>query len=297
MKPLLVATDDGRMTTSALSFAATYGTERRVPVEVVAFVEPLSDLPMPLPHRDELEEAHARGVDQGIRTHIRDTVGATNWPVHVRMGRPAPVIATVARERDAGMILLAVDPNGTQGSAIAVELLHLTDQPVLFVHGGALPRIAVVGVDFSEASTRAAKDAARLVGPDGVIHLVHVKPSLDFPAASVWGWEPCYACAVDTAFDRLARQLADDGAGSVERHYRSGEPVQELLAAAEEVDADLLAAGSDGYMCDGRVVVGRVARRLVAEATISVLAMPVTTSINGPFAPPASVRTASVSAA
>lgn len=285
MKPLLVATDGGGLAVSALGFAAAYSAEHGVPVEVVAFVAPLSDLRMPLPHRAELEEAHARGVDEGIRARIRDTVGPVDWPIHVRLGRPAPVVATVARERNARMILLAVDPGRDGDDPVAVELLHLADQPVLVGHGGTLPRTAVVGVDFSTASLGAAEAAAVLVGP-GAIHLVHVKPSLDFPAASVWGWEPCYACAVDGAFDRLVRKLSTLGPATVERHDRAGDAVEELRAAVDELEADLLAVGSDGYMCDGRAVVGRVARKLLAGPPTAVLAMPVVTTITGPFAPP-----------
>lgn len=286
MKPLLVATDGGGLAMSALGFAATYSAEHGVPVEVVAFVAPLSDLRMPLPHRVELEQAHARGVDEGIRGCIRDTVGPVDWPIHVRLGRPAPVVATVARERNARMILLAADSGRDGDDSVSIELLHLADQPVLVGHGGTLPRTAVVGIDFSTASVRAAEAAASLVGPAGAIHLVHVTPSLDFPAASVWGWEPCYAFAVAGAFDQLVRKVATLGPGTVERHDRAGDTVEELRAAVDELDADLLAVGSDGYMCDGRAIVGRVARKLLAGPATAVLAMPVVTAITGPFAPP-----------
>lgn len=286
MKVLLVATDGGRLAVNALGFAAAYSSAHGVPVELVAFVAPLSDLRVPLPHRVELEEAHARGVAEGIRGRIRDTIGPVDWPIHVRLGRPAPVVATVARARDARMILLAVDSRRDEEGAVAVELLHLADQPVLVVHDGTLPRTAVVGVDFSTASLRAAEATAALIGPAGVIHLVHVNPPLDFPAASVWGWEPCYAGALTGAFDQLARKLEAVGAGTVERHERAGDPVEELPSAVAELDGDLLAIGSDGYMCDGRAVVGRVARKLLAGPKAAVLAMPVMTTITGPFAPP-----------
>ena len=73
------------------------------------------------------------------------------------------------------------------------------------------------------------------------------------------------------------------GAGTVDRHCGSGSPPEELVKVAEEVEADLVAIGSDGYICNGRVVVGRVARRVLAEAPIPVLATPVVTSLEGPF--------------
>lgn len=278
--PLLVATDGGVSATIALEFAAAYAAAEGLPVEVLSVVEPLSDLPMALPHREELEEAHARGVAERVRERIRDSVGLVDWPVHVRLGRPAPTICTMARGRKARMILLGVDPKRSEGNAIAVELLHLAEAPVLVVHDGVPPRVAVVGIDFRNSSLRVAAEAAHIVGRDGVIHLVHVKPSLDFPAASVWGWGPCYEFAVEAAFERMGRELDAIGVGETHHHSRSGDPAEELMRAATELDAGLLAVGSDGYVCNGRVVVGRVARRILAEATTPVLATPVATSFD-----------------
>ncbi len=283
MDPLLVATDGGRSADGALELAAAYSAAHGVPVEVVSFVESLRDLPMQLPHRAELEQAHAHGIADSVREHVRNSVGPVDWPIHVKLGRPAPAICTTARARNARMILLGVDSKQGQGNEIAVELLHLAEKPVLVTQGGGIPRDAVIGVDFSASSVAAAEEAARLVGPGGRIHLVHVKPLLDFPAASVWGWGPCYECAVDGALDTLARRLTELGAGEVKRHNRCGDPAEELMTAVEELGSGLLAIGSDGYICNGRVVVGRVARKILAEASCAVLAMPVVTSLEGPF--------------
>ncbi len=283
MDPLLVATDGGRSADCALELAAAYSAVHGVPVEVVSFVEPLRDLPMALPHRAELEQAHAEGIAANVREHVRDSVGAVDWPIHVKLGRPAAAICTTARARNARMIFLGVDPRQNQANEIAVELLHLAEKPVLVTKGGGIPREVVIGVDFSTSSVSAAEEAARLVGPGGLIHLVHVKPLLDFPAASVWGWGSCYECAVDGALDKLADRLVELGAGEVKRLTRSGDPAEELMNAVEELGAGLLAIGSDGYICNGRVVVGRVARKILAEATSAVLAMPVVTSLEGPF--------------
>lgn len=269
---------------SALGFAAAFGAAQGIPVEVVSVVEPLSDLPMPLPHREELESANARAVAARVRQLIRDTVGSVDWPVHVRLGRPAPAICTTARSRGARMVVLGVDASRGEGNSVAVELLHLAEKTVLVAHGPGMPRVAVVGVDFRSSSLRAAEEAVRLVGSDGVIHLVHVRPPLDFPAASVWDWGRCYECAVAGAFDSLADALARVGAGEIRHQCRSGDPADELMTVATEVKADLLAIGSDGYICNGRVIVGRVARNVLANAPISVLATPVATTLDGTFA-------------
>lgn len=284
MDPLLVATDGGRASEAALEFASTYGAAHGVPVEVVSVVAPLSDLPVPLPHLTELETAHARDVEARVRRQLRDRLGPVDWPVHVRLGRHAPAICTTARERDARMIVLGVESaGGPDGNATAVELLHLAEKPVLVAQSGALPRSAVVGIDFRPSSFGAAEQAAALLGPEASLHLVHVKPALDFPAASVWGWGPCYECAIEGALDRLAARLTEKTDVVVDRSCRTGDAAEELIAATEERGADLLAIGSDGYICNSRVVVGRVARRLLALSTVPVLATPVATLMEGPF--------------
>jgi nucleotide-binding universal stress UspA family protein len=278
---VMVATDGGRAAGSALRIAAAYAEAEGALIEVIAVVEPLSELPMPLPHRDELEQAHSRGMAERVRAQLRDVIGPTSWPVHVRLGRPAPAIFEAATSRQASLVILGLDGRKPEGNSTAVELLHLADVPVLVAQDGKVPRTAVVGVDFRPSSLAAARASLRLIGPSGTLHLVHIQPSLDFPAASVWDWSECYEGAVAVGFDRIIGQLGDAAATvTLRTHTRAGDPATELLAAADELDADLLAIGSDGYVCNGRAVVGRVARRLVVDPPIALLAMPVSSAAN-----------------
>jgi len=287
---LLVATDGGRTATSALGFAASYAEAEGAAVEIIAVVEPLSELPMPLPHREELEHAHARGVAERVREHLRQAVGPVDWPIHVRLGRAAPAICQAASARRASMIVLGIDGRKGDGDSTAVELVHLSEIPVFVARDSKVLRTAVVGIDFRPSSVRAAKQALQLVGSQGVLHLVHVEPSLDFPAASVWDWSGCYEFAVAQGFDRLGGDLRSLGATDVRTMTRVGDPVIELLQSAEELDADLLAIGSDGYMCNGRAVVGRVARRIMMDPPLSVLATPVLATYEGTVIDVSSIR-------
>jgi nucleotide-binding universal stress UspA family protein len=278
---VLVATDGGRAAASALRFAAAYAESGDVGIEIISVVEPLSELPMPLPHRDELEHAHALGVAERVREHLREVIGPVDWPVHVRLGRPAPAICQAATARRASMVVLGLDWRRPEVSSTAVELLHLAEIPVLVAHEARIPRLAVVGIDFRPSSIRAAEEALRLVGPDGTLHLAHVQPALDFPAASVWDWGDCYDGAVAGGFRQLVARLEAQGARNVRTHRRAGDPAAELLQLAEELGADLLAVGSDGYICHGRVVVGRVARKLIVDPPLALLATPVLTVAEG----------------
>jgi nucleotide-binding universal stress UspA family protein len=278
---VLVATDGGRAAASALRFAVAYGEAENLDVEIISVVEPLSELPMPLPHREELEYAHARGVAERVGEHLRDVVGPVDWPVHVRLGRPAPAICQAAVALGARMIILGLDCRKPEANSTAVELLHLAETPVYVATEPKLPTVAVVGIDFRPSSLRAAREALRLTGPQGVLHLAHVQPALDFPAASVWDWSECYDGAVTAGFEKLIAELKDLGARNISTHRRVGDAAAELLSLGEELGANLLAVGSDGYICNGRVVVGRVARRLIVDPPISLLATPVLTDADG----------------
>lgn len=276
---VLVATDGGRAAASALRFAAAYAEAEGVAIEIIAVVESLSELPMPLPHRDELEQAHARGVAERVRDQLRHVIGPTDWPVHMRLGRPAPAIFQAALSCRASLVILGLESRKPEGNSTAAELLHLADIPVLVTQDGRAPRTAVVGVDFRPSSLRAARAALRLIGTTGTLHLVHIRPSLDFPAAAVWDWGDCYEAAVAVGFERLGAALREASRSvEIQTHTRAGDPATELLEVAEELGAELLAIGSDGYVCNGRVVVGRVARRLIVDPPLSLLAMPVHTA-------------------
>jgi nucleotide-binding universal stress UspA family protein len=272
---VLFATDGAKAGLTALRFLVALAKERDVEVEVISVVEPVSDLPMGLPHRAELEHANAQGVANRVRGQIREVAGLADWPVHVRLGRPAPAICDLARGGRCDLILLGLEGRRAETDSTPLEILHLADAPVLVVRGATLPRSAVVGVDFRSSAVAAARAAARLLGPGGTLHLIHVEPFLDFPAASVWDWSGNYDCAVGSAFADLIAQLGDCGVTDIRTRVRIGDPAVELGQAAVDLDADLLAIGSEGYCSHGRVVVGRVARRLLADPPLSILVMPV----------------------
>ena len=282
-EPVLVATDGGSDAVHALRFAAAYAEAEKVPVEVVSVVAPLSELPMPLPHRNELETAHAQGVADAVGSHLRDIVGPVDWPIHVSLGRPAPGICTTARRRSASMVILGMAPTVGEGNNTALELLHLAEKPVLVARSGRLPEHVVVGIDFHDSSLRAARLALQLLRPGGSVHLIHVKPSLDFPAASVWDWSRRYERAVEGGFDDLAGRLDVEGV-EVTCETRAGDPADVLMGIAAERETDLLAIGSDGYICNNRVVVGRVARAVLTRSPVPILATPVTTVLDGDLA-------------
>jgi nucleotide-binding universal stress UspA family protein len=70
--------------------------------------------------------------------------------------------------------------------------------------------------------------------------------------------------------EREVRRLREDGWPG-ETMMRSGKPVEEILRAAEEIDADLIVLGSHGARMAKRFLLGSVSDRVLEYASCSVL--------------------------
>jgi nucleotide-binding universal stress UspA family protein len=130
-------------------------------------------------------------------------------------------------------------------------------------------RRAVVGVDFSPASLRAAALALRLLAPGGMLSLVHVEPAWE-------AWDPRARPFVRGRLQRLAVELPND-ARSIDGPWGDrrdvmigcvalvGDPATELVEYAERVGADLVAVGAHGADPETATHLGAVTIRVVGE--------------------------------
>lgn len=132
----------------------------------------------------------------------------------------------------------------------------------------------VVGVDESPPSRHALATAARLGAPTGAaITVVHVRPAL-----GALGFSPSAAAEFDRAEHELddlvradAARLLEGYAGLWDVAVRTGNVAQELLAVADEVDADLVVVGHRGRGALRDAVLGSVASAVVHRSRRSVL--------------------------
>jgi nucleotide-binding universal stress UspA family protein len=130
----------------------------------------------------------------------------------------------------------------------------------------------LVAVDFEEASRRAVEVARELAGPLGAeLCLVHVYrlPVYTYPAfepPSLPGLTQEISLAAAAALDELAAAV------SVERTIlREGDSATEILAAAREAGAVLIAMGTHGRSGLAHALLGSVAERVVRESDVPVL--------------------------
>lgn len=280
---LLVAIDGGPASSGALRLAL--GTNRKLgaTVDVLSVLEPpppprltgFQRLPFryPTPEVRKIHSLHDEVAQQldGLG------YGASAWPLIVDYGSPGPVIAKVARDRNASLILLGFSSHTTLEhfrSEAALDVLHVARLPVLAVRETVsdLPRSVLVAVDFSEVSLQALRTVVPFVQAGGIVHLAYIAPSL----VEMSGGETTGSVAYDAGpkLRALASRVASQSGLSVESHVMIGDPLRSLLGFAERFRIDLVASGSHGYGHIREVFMHSLSTALLRDAPCSVLVVP-----------------------
>jgi nucleotide-binding universal stress UspA family protein len=149
------------------------------------------------------------------------------------------------------------------------------------------PQAILVATDYSAAAARARDCALALASSDARITFIHVHPmSLpEWPEpAYVPDWMPAETSVSESALDRL-RQFAAPAAAAgrtVDVILQEGLPADVILAAAEEMRADLIAMGTQGRHGLERMLLGSTADRVMRLARSPVLMLSEHAAATGP---------------
>ena len=144
----------------------------------------------------------------------------------------------------------------------------------------ALPRRAIVGVDFGPASLRAAQAALDVLAPatatDGAtLRLVYVNSSgVDGGREDTAGEALIRRLGVEASFEQLVQELAPPPGVHVVCVTRHGAPASELLTCADENRADLIAVGSLRHERLEPWILGSVTTEIIRDGRCSVLVIP-----------------------
>jgi len=279
---LLIAGRDDDMS-GALLVAELLARRDRVAAHVVTPVPPL-----PLTFAlltgvdtDALNEGRRQEQLTRLRQRVHQTVGrSAHFSVSAELGSSPRAVGAMARERGAALILVSLGAPGAPERAATEDAALLETRtagiPVLAVPPDhhALPRRAIVAMDFGKASVRAARTALLTLAGGGTLTLAHVGPDLDFSAIGKDGLGVIYAEGVAGLFRRLVRMLAVPGDVDVETTVLRGEPSSALLDLAARTDADLVAAGSRSGTWRELDPAGSVSAALLRGAECAVLLAP-----------------------
>jgi len=220
---------------------------------------------------DKLEALRAHGIDAELVTPT---------------GRPGEVVATLARERGAQLIVC-----GTHGhtgiqrfllGSVATAILRHAPCDVLVTRGNAVGTAftkPLVAVDFSPASKRALRAAVALAEPNAAIEVIH---AWQLPAGSVgasffgvdrFPWNTIRDAVVSSAKKKGAVLLADNTNLGHPLHLTlvQGAPAPMITHAAEAGGYDLISIGTHGHGGFRKLLLGSVAEGVIRHANCSVL--------------------------
>ena len=282
--PVLVATDGSAQARAAVEIAIAFPWPRGSTGHgIVARATPVLTEATPALWEALLEagRAEARRAERRLRRR---------WPnaeVVVADAPPVPGILKQARRLGAQAIVLG--SRGLGGVArlvlgsVSRAIVRQASGAVLVVRGPArTPRRFLVGVDGSPHARRALAFVARLTPPTaGHVRLLSVVEAVRLPSMALLPQRVHAVIAGEAANlerERVAaarRQLEAARARlaragwRVRIDVRSGQPLEELLAAAS--DTDVLVVGARGVGGVERLLIGSVAEGAVSRAPTPVL--------------------------
>ena len=281
--PIVVATDGLPQSQGALAMARVLAGPLHGTINVVAVHQ--SSVMMAPDGQLLLDPNVTASLRADLTRRVREQcthAGAEGRPTdefEVLNGEPARVINDVATNRRAQLIIIGMGRHELVdrifGDETALKVARSSHLPVLAVPDGdfTVPRHAVVAIDFSEGSVRAARAALRLIAEDAVLELAHVVPR-DRMLFDAWVSQEEYMRFVRHSLTRFRARLAIPSSVHVEDVVLAGDPARELLSYAGRVGADLIAAGSHGHGFVTRLVIGSVTTKLLRMASCPVLVIP-----------------------
>ena len=234
----------------------------------------------PLPLRYYQEERESLGAELR-RALTLDGTGRDLPNVDVLDGPAAQAIVDVAHDRGARVIVIGTGKHDPLGRIIygerALDIVTLADRPVLIVPRNAVARplmLAVVAVDFSAASVRAACSALPMLSAGSRLLLIHVRSATPEKGELTDRREFAYERACEQKFKDFLRQLPSLPGILIETRYLHGDPAGTVVALAEASEAGLIACGRAGHSFVQRMLVGSVSSAIIRHASCPVLVAP-----------------------
>lgn len=280
-------TDLSRLSERAIPFARSLAHRSKSSVLLMSVVDVPAELAAfySVSTTDSDSEAGPLAERKRYLQQLAESFNGVPVQTLVPSGDPAEEVISVAEQLTDPVIVLASHAHIGAGRSIlgsvAFSIIHGVRCPVLVVptpatdfHVPVLPDrgTILVPLDGSSYSETALNRPLRLLGkPDFALHLLFVVvPATDaegMPIEAFVGpkeeWATHYLQGVA---DRLNSQ-----GHLVTWSVKIGEAAEQILAVADEIDADLISMATHGRHGVGRMLFGSVTERLAHEAGVPIL--------------------------
>jgi nucleotide-binding universal stress UspA family protein len=287
---VLLAFDGSAGAAEAVALAQTIAWPADSRLRIVSVVEPGAWIPplprVPMTSAPVLEPELVAYFEERQAEIVERFALAGGIEAAILRGRPASAIIDDARDFAADLVVLGSRGHGPVASlvlgSVSAEMVDHAPCPVLVARRGTVSRV-VIATDGSQ-SARAAEDVvAGWPIFDGVpIDLVSVAdairpwtsgiaPMFQRQAVDVYTQDlhDAIQAAESVAFEAAARlrEAGRDADAAVGR----GDPAAGIIDFAEKRQADLIVIGSRGRSALAEIVLGSVARNVLAGSKVSVL--------------------------
>jgi nucleotide-binding universal stress UspA family protein len=216
---------------------------------------------------------------EAVHQQLAGVRGTKDWTVHATTGWPADCILNAAENWPASLIVVGIGEHGAMnrwiGSETAVAIAKRSTIPVLAVpqHVSGLPIHAAAAIDFTEASISAAKLAATLLGPNGVLTLIHAS-MLVKPGSESGSLLDVYTAGATSKLEAIRDRIGRDTKRRVQIAVVNDEIAGGLISYAEQAHCELLALGGHDMALVDRFLLGSTRTKVLRHAHIPVLVAP-----------------------
>jgi nucleotide-binding universal stress UspA family protein len=133
--------------------------------------------------------------------------------------------------------------------------------------------LAADGSKYTKKALAFLANHEALAGADGELLVLNVQPVMPPRVRTMVGAEAVTAYHQEEAAKVLdpIRKFLDRKAIRYRAEWTAGEPAVQILAAADRSKAHLVVMGTHGYGLLGRALMGSVAQRVLADASVPVL--------------------------
>lgn len=180
-------------------------------------------------------------------------------------GRAADVIVSLAEQSGADLIVLGSRGHGALETmllgSVSSEVADHAHVPVLVARGRSVGRVVYAWVGSECAEEAAYPLTEWSVFSDADVHVLSV--------ADVEAAQPSRS-QHDQLAEEMAERLRKVGLRAIPQR-RDGDPAVQIVSAAESVEADLVILGTHGRTGLRRLLMGSVARNVLAHAPCSVM--------------------------
>lgn len=281
---IVVATDATHESDGAVRVGLALARRDGVNADIFSVVEAPSIVDLDGAPVSDLEQLVEIAVDERgvmlLAQRDRTHPGIHEWPYELAVGPRVDTIVDRARAAGASFILLGLGTHGL-GARLsqretALRVIRAAELPVLALPSDAwgVPHSALVAVDFTASSEHAVRATLDLLGDDGTLYVAHVTPRLPIPQGDSRTWGEITKGAVISKLEAVVRRLDLSPGIRVEYVHLHGDPAHELVAFAEQMGIDMIAAGTHGRSALGRLVLGSVSTKVVRTAKCWVLVAP-----------------------